>query len=464
MKKLFYLLLALPLALISCETPDDGTTPGDVTFKLTSETTVNFAAEGGEGAITYTLEGAEENALPTATTEAEWITIETIAENIAFSVAANESEADRSGVIAVGFKGTNYNVTIKQAGVKAPEAITGWGIVGSMTHNWDLNSVIGMTLENGYYAIKNLELKASDVFMFVKDGSYAESFGGNGSPAEANHAYDTVVAGSSIRVKEAGSYDIYLNEELSMYYVMTEGTDPSEAIEPERPVQFAWNITVGEQQTKMVTYGRFIVARGVVLGDDKNFTLTNTKGVTYGAEGTFETNSEIKVFNGKTGINVNGVAGATYDVYFREKDGLVWVMDAGTEPKEEVIWTRVEGVHFYDHDIKNFGIFFISEYLTINVEIYSGVDPENSVIPEGIYYVGGDENDNGFYVDPDYSNMKINGVETLLYQGTMEVKHISGGYDITINFTSIHLNEVNIRYTGPIVGNPYMGRPVSNPE
>ncbi|MBR5852929.1 MAG: BACON domain-containing protein [Alistipes sp.] len=470
MKKLFYLLLALPLALVSCEKPvetPNGTNPDAVTLSVTSEKEIHFTAEGGEATIAYTLENAVEEALATASTEAEWITVgDVTASTIAYSVASNESEEERSAVITVSYNDLKQEVTIKQAGAEAPVAIQGWGIVGSMTNNWDLQSVITMPLEGGYYAVKGLALTTTDTFMFVKDGAYTESFGSAGTPCEANYSYDTVKAGSSIRVKEDGTYDIYLNESLTKYYVMSEGTDPSEATDALKPGEIAWYVAVGQTEVRMNTQNKFLVAKDIVLGAEGTFSLYNSNNNTYYAEGTFETNKAIKVVRGDKSITVNCDPEAKYDIYFRESDSLVWVVDAGTMPKDEVIWTKVEGVHFYDYDITNFGIFFISNNLIINVELYSGIEPKNSIIPEGIYYVGGDENDNGFIVDSSHSasNLEINGFESNLYSGTIEVKHISGGYDFIIKIVSTHQHNIDVRYTGPVASNPYMGRPISNPE
>ena len=470
MKKLFYLLLALPLALVSCEKPvetPDGPTPDVVTLSVTSEKEVNFTAEGGEATIAYTLENAVEEALATASTEAKWITVgDVTASTIAYSVASNESEEERSAVITVSYNDLKQEVTIKQAGAEAPVAIQGWGIVGSFTNNWDLQSVLSMPLEDGYYGVKGLELKATDTFMFVKDGAYTESFGSAGAPCEANYSYDTVKAGSSIRVKEDGTYDIYLNESLTKYYVMSEGSDPSEATEALKPGEIAWYVAVGQTEVRMNTQNKFLVAKDIVLGAEGTFTLYNSNNNTYCAEGTFETNKAIKVVRGDKSITVDCDAEAKYDIYFRESDSLVWVVDAGTMPKEEVVWTKVEGVHFYDYNVRNFAVFFISNNLIINVEFYSGVDPVGSIIPEGLYYVGGDENDNGFYVDSSHnaSNLDINGFESHLHAGTIEVKHIPGGYDFIINIESTHGHNIDVRYTGPVAGNPYMGRPISNPE
>lgn len=85
---------------------------------LTSEATMEFTAEGGEGTITYTAEIVEvtRDYIPQveATCEAEWVTINGVAENITFTVAANEAEA-RETKINVTYADKSFDVVVKQA-------------------------------------------------------------------------------------------------------------------------------------------------------------------------------------------------------------------------------------------------------------------------------------------------------------------------------------------------------------
>ena len=119
MKKLFYLLLALPLAFVACEPKEPIETPTDpAVLTLTSESSLQFGAEGGEGTITYTLENAAKGTELTATTDAEWITDITIGEQITFVVAANETTEERNDRILVTYGEQNFNVFVKQEGVE----------------------------------------------------------------------------------------------------------------------------------------------------------------------------------------------------------------------------------------------------------------------------------------------------------------------------------------------------------
>ena len=132
MKKLFYLLLALPMMLAACEeapvneptgpnTPDgpdgpDAPVVEEPKLTLTSEATLEFSEEGGEGVITYTLENKKENVELSATCEADWVSAPVVGETITFTVRANEGEA-RQTKIVVSYETQSFEVAIAQAAV-----------------------------------------------------------------------------------------------------------------------------------------------------------------------------------------------------------------------------------------------------------------------------------------------------------------------------------------------------------
>ena len=122
-KHFFYLLLALPLAFAACEpveapntpnTPENPDTPENPTkepvLTLTSENSLQFGCEGGEGVITYTLENAVEGVELTAEATEAWITDVTVGETITFAVAANEVTEERQGRILVTYGDKLFNV------------------------------------------------------------------------------------------------------------------------------------------------------------------------------------------------------------------------------------------------------------------------------------------------------------------------------------------------------------------
>ena len=127
MKKLFYLLLALPLAFVACEQTEEPKpqVEKEAILTLTSEAVMNFDAAGGEGVITYTakmVEVTREAAEPKveATCEADWVTNLTVAENITFTVTANEAEARETKVV-VTFGDKSFEVAVKQAAKQGEE-------------------------------------------------------------------------------------------------------------------------------------------------------------------------------------------------------------------------------------------------------------------------------------------------------------------------------------------------------
>ena len=120
-KHLLYLLLALPLAFVACENTEEPKpqVEKEAVLTLTSDAVMNFDAAGGEGVITYTakmMEVTREAAEPKveATCEADWVTDLTVADNITFTVAANEAEARETKVV-VTYSDKSFEVAVTQA-------------------------------------------------------------------------------------------------------------------------------------------------------------------------------------------------------------------------------------------------------------------------------------------------------------------------------------------------------------
>ena len=117
MKK-FAALAVVAMAFVACE-PDTPETPKEYALEVTSETTMEFPAEGGEGVIAWKLNEVTRNnphPAPTLQCEAEWITL--YAEDMgAFVVAVNEGEA-REAIIKVAYAEQVIEVKVKQAGAQ----------------------------------------------------------------------------------------------------------------------------------------------------------------------------------------------------------------------------------------------------------------------------------------------------------------------------------------------------------
>lgn len=130
LRRLFFALLALPLAFAACEPeptptpePEPRPEPDKTTvLTLTSEDTLDFTAEGGQGVIQYELvEETRNESVPMveATCDADWVTDITVAEDITFNVAANEGEA-RATKVVVTYGNQMFEVVVNQA-AKAAE-------------------------------------------------------------------------------------------------------------------------------------------------------------------------------------------------------------------------------------------------------------------------------------------------------------------------------------------------------
>ncbi|MBP3547642.1 MAG: BACON domain-containing protein [Alistipes sp.] len=137
LRNLFYLLLALPLVFAACSEDTTDPTPQPQPDKeyaaeltLTSEATMEFAAEGGEGVITYTAKMVEVtregDVVPQpeveATCEAAWVENLTVSENITFTVAVNEGEA-RETKIVVTYSDKSFEVAVKQAAKQGDDPV-----------------------------------------------------------------------------------------------------------------------------------------------------------------------------------------------------------------------------------------------------------------------------------------------------------------------------------------------------
>ena len=126
MKKLFYLLLCLPLAIASCTPPQtDEPAPNgpNPVLILTSDDVISVKAEGGQATVEYTLLNAKEGVEFTAEYEAEWISNLTFGETITFDIAVNENAEPREAKMTFKYDVASMEVTVKQGGKKATPAI-----------------------------------------------------------------------------------------------------------------------------------------------------------------------------------------------------------------------------------------------------------------------------------------------------------------------------------------------------
>lgn len=111
-----------------------------------------------------------------------------------------------------------------------------WVIAGSH-QNWAPADAEALTLADGYYAVKGWEVEANTEFKFVKNKTWDDTdLGYNGEkPILANYFYATVAEGDgkNIKIETAGTYDVYLSEDATKFYVMEAGKAPADAADAE---------------------------------------------------------------------------------------------------------------------------------------------------------------------------------------------------------------------------------------
>ena len=178
LKNLFYFLLALPLVFVACgENPEPEPIPEvkDPVLTLTCDNPLVFEAEGGEATIAYAIENAVEGVELQASCEAEWVENVTVAENITFTVAANEAEEARDAVLTVVYGDIEKTVAIQQAGkVEAPKAPV-FELVSEETMEFGQEQALGtieFKLEN---PIENVEVSAKANASWISNVTVKES-------------------------------------------------------------------------------------------------------------------------------------------------------------------------------------------------------------------------------------------------------------------------------------------------
>lgn len=442
MKKLLLSLLALPLLLFSCEKPSKEPAQEDIiTLEVTSEKQLSFKAEGGEGVINYTLTNATDLTPLKVEAQHTWVSITEVAESIKFNVCPNDELAERSTTITISYNTLTQSVTIKQ-----DAASYCWAIVGSMTNDWDASCAIEMESIEGYYVARGMELSTTDSFKFILNGVMQGALGGNGKVSECDFKYDAQKYGSDIRINKSGVYDIYLDETLDSYYIMSEGKDPKYAEEALKPGEDVWYVNILGENIKMRNSGIFVVATDVTLPNE-GFRLRNSLTGEYGAAGEdiAEVGDEITIVGGSEyNIKVNFVAENKYDIYLKANEYKVWVLPKGEEPIITHIGTSAEGSWF---DSKNFVVCIYAEGLRVTIDCDTKDSVTDAIIPEATFSVDGID---GYIINNQGCEVANNIGKAGIVSGYVSFKHTDNGYDIYLDVLSDRQQIVKLKYTGKI--------------
>jgi hypothetical protein len=476
MKKLFALLLLFPLFVVGCN-DDKGNGPSkfEPSLELTSAEVMDFAAVGGDGKITYTLKkvstpGGEADVVDKVSpvgirTAQDWITIlydESIYGVVKFLVAENTSEEQRKGVITVVYSEMSFDVAINQAAATVAPApsLEGWYVVGSMTNNWDVTAGIVMEQIEGYFVARGVEVATTDSFKFVKDGSMQNSFGGNGQVAESDYKYSASKYGSDIRVKEAGVYDLYINEACDAYYVMTEGKHPSEAYEEIAKGEDVWYVTGLGDAVRMHKSGVFMVATDLNISEAGFKLYYGLTGTTYGVseDVVAEVGAEIAIVeNGENNIKVAAEQNKSYSIFLNAEDGKVWVMPRGSKPDVLYTCNSAEGVWF---DTQNFTLVLYADGIRITLDC-NCVASQDNIIPAVTYTVGGQD---GNIINAELCQVANEDGKNIIVDGSVTIGHIEDGYSIYVDVVTEKRLRVRAEYNGAVKSIGGMGASITNPE
>lgn len=113
MKRYLSLLAMAAIAFMACD-PQEETPELPVVFEITSEATLSFDADGGNGTITYKLENPVEGVSVNAECEADWVVDLTAGSTVTFTVPANDKTEARSTKITISYGDINHEVAVSQ--------------------------------------------------------------------------------------------------------------------------------------------------------------------------------------------------------------------------------------------------------------------------------------------------------------------------------------------------------------
>lgn len=382
MKKLFYLLLAVPMVFAACEDSNDGVDkPVEKTPVLkVTETTLDFTAEGGAGVINYSVENAVEGTKVEATCEADWVAGLTVAETITFTVAANESEA-REATIVVTYGELSKSVAVKQAAkVEEPKPNTPVfeAVTATVEYEWDVTmGEVEYKLEN---PIEGVEVKAKTGASWisqvqVKDGKIL--FAMTENTGDAREGKITAEYGMLPTIEftvKQGAYVapapvVTINEEnVNLAYDATEGSftytveNPVEGVVAEATTDAEWisNLTAADGTVSFTT------------SVNEGFVRTATITVTYG-----EASDSIEVKQGAEGQDPD-LNYYEYDmVSFEAKPRTANVWDIIMSEKHTDLGTPFTRITVQLSE-ENTGLIPTGEYSTENGSILVNTSTNNS--------------------------------------------------------------------------------------
>ena len=353
--KSFLLAAAAMLFAVACgETPEGPVNPESQVAVMPME--VSYVGNGGENAVSVVAKGAW-----TATPSADWITVspasgEAGTVSVKVTAAKNEVTEAREGVVIFTVGTDKAELKVKQAaGVAAGSAL--WTLTGNDAFAgaagvpaWNPGEGVVAAWDGAYYAAKGLTLPAKAEFKFT-NGSWDVNRGYNGSKSiVANYYYAAEANGGNITVAADGTYDIYLNEEASVFYVMEAGKLPAEAQDSETmadaevdPADAGWRVVGGhtgwnekEGDDMTLANGYWGITNVVLTAEANEFKFVQNKkwNGAVGYTGELLNAGYYYTANTEGGAGNIKVAAGTYDLYLNEEATVFYILNAGQTPAE----------------------------------------------------------------------------------------------------------------------------------
>ena len=244
------------------------------------------------------------------------------------------------------------------SGFETPDKVS-WGVTGTMTA-WLPDKDILMDSGDGYYSVKGLELSEGAEFRLRYGNNNAtRSYGfESDTQMEASSEARMLTSGGEgkIIVSEAGSYDIYLNDEYGVMYMLESGSDA--------PAPFSFgiqsNITEGMPDLTMTASGEYFVCKNVWFpsGEENwlKIRVSSNDGITWGGTYIYYDTMIPAVQDGPAIVPtdvIDGWAGA-YDVWFNYNTRKIYIMGPGKHPSTAVgevpEWGIVGHFNNWDND------------------------------------------------------------------------------------------------------------------
>ena len=145
---------------------------------VTSQSPMDFPAEGGEGVVTYVKNGSD-SVVPVVTSDAKWLKINTTDTGKAtFTVAENKVEKPRSANVTVEAYGKTYDVTVNQE--PAVKILKPFYMAAKTNRLYDLAIVPNVGLE--FYLGKNFSVAGNWMYSWWKSDPkawYWRTYGGD---------------------------------------------------------------------------------------------------------------------------------------------------------------------------------------------------------------------------------------------------------------------------------------------